>query len=371
MAMGKKFSGLILKTAYASMGETSVVEILGKSMLDWVKKSLGDAPVDVADYDEKAELLSLVRPHVKFDCDYIVVLFSDTPLITAKTVRAAVDEAYNSGKTVLKMTRGYVFSCSYVMNAPRIYTNDTFYFDEEDFITAFNFKQVGLITDVLRNRILDYHMENGVYFEDLHGTFIGCDVVIERGVTIGHGNVIKGRTVIKSGARILGDNSIEDCIIDEGASIDSSHAVKSYIGKRVTVGPYANLRAGNVIEEDAKIGDFVELKNCHVGARTKMSHLTYGGDLDIAEDCNVGAGVVFANYDGKNKSRTTVGRRVFIGSQSTLIAPVTVGEGAFIAGGSTITESVPEGALAVARGRQVVKRDWDKNQYVKKFDEKK
>lgn len=366
--MGKSYSGLILRTAYDRMGDTSAMTVLGKSFLDWVALSLTDATdVSVADYNPDMELPVLVRPYVRRS-DYIVVLFSDTPLITAKTVAAAVDEAYNSNKTVLKMTRGYVFDCAYLMNAEKIYTENTFYFDEEDFITAFSYKQVGLITDILKNRILDYHMGQGVRFLDLAGTAIGCDVTLEPGVTIGYNNVIMGKTRVKKGATIGNGNVIEDCVIDEGALVENSHLRRAYIGKKTTVGPYANLRGDVVVGDECTIGDFVELKAAKVGRGTHLAHLTYAGNVVIGEECNIGAGVVFANYDGKDKHTTTVGNRVFVGSSSTIIAPVTLEDGSFIAAGSTINASVPGGALAIARARQTVKEHWTGNKYTRSGD---
>ncbi|MFR6640825.1 MAG: hypothetical protein ACLUSP_05475 [Christensenellales bacterium] len=158
-------------------------------------------------------------------------------------------------------------------------------------------------------------------FEDLSGTVIGCDVSIEAGAVIGYNNIVVGGTCIRRGAKLKANNYIEDCIIDEEAVLDSSHAVSSYVGKRATVGPYANLRAGNVIGDDCHIGDFVELKACNIGRGCKMGHLTYAGNVNMGEDCNVGAGVVFANYDGKEKHSSIVGNRAFIGSSSTIVAP--------------------------------------------------
>ena len=364
--MGKKFCGLILKTSYDKMGSTADVEILGKSMLSWVSLAFGNTEVSVAENDTEKEIVELVKPHVKDGYDYIVVLYSDTPLITKTTIASAVEEASNSGRTVIKMTRGYVFNCAYVLGVDKIYTNDTFYFDEEDFITAFNFKQVGLITDVLRNRILDFHMENGVYFQDLAGSMIGCDVTIEQGVTVGFNNVIGGKTIIKKGAVIGNGNVLRDCVIDEDATVENSHIVRSYVGKGTKVGPYANLRENNVVGANCKIGDFVELKACTIADGCKIGHLTYAGNVVMGKDCNVGAGVVFANYDGKDKNTTTVGEKAFIGSQSTIVAPVNIQDGAFIAAGSVINADVPKGALAIARSRQTVKPEWKGNKYFPK-----
>lgn len=252
------------------MGDTSGIGILDKTMLEWVRLALGSAPTSIADYDKSVELPVLVKPYIKPDCDYMVVLFSDTPLITKRTVAAAVEEAYNSGKTVLKMTRGYVFHCAYLQNIEKIYTENTFYFDEEDFITAFSYKQVGLITDILKNRILDYHMGQGVYFTDLAGTFIGCDVSIEPGVTVGCNNIVRGKTKIKKGVRLGNNNVLDDCVIDEGASLENTHAVRSFIGKNSEVGPFVRLKGNCVIGEGCKIGPFVELADCKIEANTEI-----------------------------------------------------------------------------------------------------
>lgn len=368
--MGRKYCGLILRTSYPSLGETSPIVVLGKSMLDWVRLALSGVETDVADNDASADILALVRPHVKPGCDYVVALYSDTPLVTKKTVEAAVEEAAQSGREVVRMTRGYVISAAHVARADKIYTEDTCYFDEEDFITAFSHKQIGLITDVMKNRILDYHASRGVRFEDLAGTVIGCDVTIESGVTIGYNNVVGGGTCIRKGARLKANNVVEDCIIDEGAVLDCSHAVRSYVGKRASVGPFANLREGSVVGENCVIGSSVELKSCKIGKGTKVGHFAYLGDVNIGEDCNVGAGVVFANYDGKDKRVSTVGNRAFIGSSSTLVAPVVVEDEAFVAAGSVVTGDVPSGALAVARSKQVIKSAWKGNKYVENFPEK-
>jgi UDP-N-acetylglucosamine diphosphorylase/glucosamine-1-phosphate N-acetyltransferase len=332
-------------------------------MLDWVLMSVSGYPHKAVTLDEGEDYLTRIKPFVDPAYEYTVVLYTDTPLITKKTVEDALNLAYTSNRTVLKMTRGFIFKTDYLLSAAKIYTDTPFYFEEEDFVTAFNFKQVGLIADILKNRILNYHMENGVHFEDLNTAFIGCDVKLGRGVTIGPGNIIRGKTVIKDNVRIHTGCVIEDCVIDEGASIDSSRLFHSYIGKGTTVGPFANLRADNVIGDRVKLGDFVELKNCRIGNGCKLSHLTYAGDVVMGENCNVGAGVVFANYDGKSKHATVVGNNVFVGSSSTLVAPVRLGDGAFVAAGSVINDDLPAGALGIGRARQVVKEGWKNNRY--------
>ncbi|MBR2970739.1 MAG: hypothetical protein IKC48_02965 [Clostridia bacterium] len=352
--------GIVLKVSYPSMGDTSSIEILGKTMLDWVCFSLGESFCGSVVYSDNVPIPVLVRPYVKADTDYTVVLYSDTPLMTRKTVLDAVTLLKQRNLNVLKMTRGFVFKTQFLLGIDKIYSENLFYFDEEDFMTAFNFKQVALVSDALKNRILAYHMNQGVQFDDPSSTFVGCDVVIGKGVRIGSGNVIKGRTIIKERAIIGNRNTIDGSVIEEGAFVESSYVLSSVVGKRTTVGPNAYIRPSSIIGEDCRIGDFVEIKNSTIGDKTKVAHLSYVGDATVGGGCNIGCGVVVANYDGKGKHRTEIGDRAFIGSNCNLIAPLKVGNDAFIAAGSTITDEVPDKALAIARPRQTVKPDWVK-----------
>ena len=359
----EEISGIILNVSYPKVGDTSTVEILGKTCGEWVKMSLGDNYTASVAYDGITPLPQLVRRHINPESTYTVLLFSDTPLITRKTVLDAVKQLEDTNRNVLKMTRGYVTKTSHLMRADGIYTEDTQYFDEEDFVTAFDFRQVSLITEILKNRILSHHMACGVHFADPSTVYIGSDVTIGSGVTIAPDNTLLGKTVIKNNVAIKTGNVIEDCIIDDGATIDSSRLYRSYIGKGTAVGPFAYIRPNCVIGERCRIGDFVEIKNSVIGDRCKVSHLSYVGDCEMGVGCNIGCGVVFVNYDGKDKYKTRVGSRVFIGSNSNIIAPLDIADGAFIAAGSTLTDSVPEGTLAIARARQVNKPSWKGNKF--------
>lgn len=357
--------GIILKTSYDKMGKTENIEILGKTMLEWVSLSLCDIPFVSIDNNEDVGLPELIRGYLDEDKEYTVVLYSDTPLITRKSVKEALETARLNNLNVMRMTRGFVLKTDYIRNVDKIYSDKTYYFDEDDFVTAYSFKQVSFVTDILKNRIVTYHMNRGVQLEDPVSTFIGCEVSIGSGVTIGANNNIMGRTVIKDNVTLRRGNTIEDCILDEGVVAENSKMVHSYIGKNTAVGPFANLRKDNVVGSDCKIGDFVELKNCRIGDGSKLGHLTYAGDIIMGKNCNVGAGVVFANYDGKDKHVSTIGDEAFIGSSSTIVAPVRLGNRSFVAAGSVITEDVPDGALAIARAKQVVKTDWKGNKYIK------
>ena len=166
-----------------------------------------------------------------------------------------------------------------------------------------------------------------------HDTVIGRDTVIEPNVVFGPG------VTIESGARIRAFSHLEGCHVSRGA----------------VVGPYARLRPGTELAEDTRIGNFVEIKNAVIDAGAKVNHLSYIGDAHLGEASNIGAGTITCNYDGVMKHRTRIGRRVFVGSNTMLVAPVALGDEAMTASGSVITRDVPEGALAIARGTQTVK----------------
>lgn len=202
------------------------------------------------------------------------------------------------------------------------------------------------------------HLEAGVNFVDIRTAYIDEAVVIGAGTLIGPCVTLEGKTVIGENCRILQNSRIVDSVIGDGAEIQSSVVTDSQVGQRTKVGPFAYLRPGSRIGSDCKVGDFVEVKNSSFGDGSKASHLTYIGDSDVGRNVNIGCGVVFVNYDGTNKHRTTVGDGAFIGCNTNLVSPVKVEDGAYIAAGSTVTEDVPEDALCIARARQKNIRGW-------------
>ena len=148
------------------------------------------------------------------------------------------------------------------------------------------------------------------------------------------------------------------CEVGEGARVEQSTGEDSQVAGGARIGPYARLRPGSRIGAGAKIGNFVEIKNSRIGEKTSVAHLSYLGDSDVGEEVNVGCGVVTANYDGKQKFRTRIGDRAFIGCNTNFIAPVSAGAGSVIAAGTTVTEDIPEDALAVGRARQETRPGW-------------
>ena len=205
--------------------------------------------------------------------------------------------------------------------------------------------------------------------------------LLEMGVTISdpsrldvRGNISVGKdcsidvNVILEGEIILGDNVsigpnsiLKDVEIGNNTAIEAfSHLVSSKVGSNCSIGPYARLREGSYVDDEAKIGNFVETKKTKIGKSSKANHFAYLGDAEIGDESNVGAGTITCNYDGKNKHKTKIGSKSFVGTNSSLVAPVTIGSNAYVAAGSVITKDVPDNALGVGRSKQTNKENWSK-----------
>jgi bifunctional UDP-N-acetylglucosamine pyrophosphorylase/glucosamine-1-phosphate N-acetyltransferase len=218
--------------------------------------------------------------------------------------------------------------------------------------------QLATARRVLNDRLAVSFMRNGVTIIDPATTWFDVGVTIGRDSEIGPGTQLEGSTAIGEGVRIGPGCVLTDTTVGDGAYLRQTVADRAEIGRDVTAGPYAYLRPGTRLEDGAHIGCHVELKNAVVGPGAKVPHLTYVGDADIGAGANIGAGTIFANYDGVRKHHTTVGEHAFVGSDSVLIAPVTIGKGAYTAAGSAIDSDVPPGDLAIARGHQHNSEGW-------------
>ncbi|MDF1509521.1 bifunctional UDP-N-acetylglucosamine diphosphorylase/glucosamine-1-phosphate N-acetyltransferase GlmU [Robertmurraya sp. DFI.2.37] len=211
---------------------------------------------------------------------------------------------------------------------------------------------------IMKKRINEAHMRNGVSIIDPNNTYIGVDVEIGADTIIQPGTVLSGKTSIASDCVIGPNSEISDCQVGEGTVIRQSVAHDSLIGSHVNIGPFAHIRPQSTIHDEVKIGNFVEIKKTVFGKGSKASHLSYIGDAEVGQDVNIGCGSITVNYDGRNKFLTKIEDGAFIGCNSNLVAPVTVGAGAYVAAGSTVTQDVPAKALAIARARQVNKEDY-------------
>jgi bifunctional UDP-N-acetylglucosamine pyrophosphorylase/glucosamine-1-phosphate N-acetyltransferase len=208
------------------------------------------------------------------------------------------------------------------------------------------------VRELAQRAIHERHMRAGVTIVDPASTEIDVDVQIEQDARIELGTRLLGATRVGAGAVVGPHTTAIDSEIGSGARIKMAWLEQASVGERVSVGPFAYLRPGTVLREGAKIGTFVETKNSDIGPGAKIPHLSYIGDADVGEGSNLGAGTITANYDGRAKHRTKIGKRVRGGVDTSFVAPVTVGDDAYTAAGSVIVEDVPEGALGVARARQ-------------------
>lgn len=403
-------------------GAGEIVSVIGHKA-ELVRDELGNACEFVLQAEQKGtgHAVMQAEEYIRRAEDCVVVLNGDIPLITAETIKAAVEYHKTNGNNATVLTAvlpdatGYgrivrdsagsvlkiveqkdtneeeklikeVNSGMYVFDADSLeyalgkiqpnnaqseyYLTDTleillaagkkvgaYVIADSDEIRGINDRvQLNEAETIMRRRINEYHMRNGVTMR------IPESVYIEDGVEIGADTEIGPNVTLKSGTRIgkncvIGSGSLLDkAVIHDHVDVLSSVILESEVGSDTHVGPFAYIRPNCRVGSDVKVGDFVELKNSTIDDSTKISHLTYIGDTDVGKGVNFGCGTVTVNYDGKHKYRSTIGDHAFIGCNTNLVSPVNVGEGAYIAAGSTITEDIPTDTLSIARARQVNKQ---------------
>jgi bifunctional UDP-N-acetylglucosamine pyrophosphorylase/glucosamine-1-phosphate N-acetyltransferase len=227
--------------------------------------------------------------------------------------------------------------------------------------------ELAAVDKIFRERKVQELMLAGVTIEKPETVTIDSHVTIAEDSIVGPFAQILGRTEIGEDCRIGACSIVENSTLAAGVEIAPFTSVlDSHIESGAVVGPFARLRPGNRVGQNARIGNFVELKNTRLGAGAKANHLSYLGDSDIGERTNIGAGTITCNYDGVNKYKTQIGKEAFVGSNSTLVAPLEIGDGGYIGAGSVITHQVPPEALALGRSRQVNKEGWNAKRKKKK-----
>lgn len=220
-------------------------------------------------------------------------------------------------------------------------------------------QQLAAAEQVVRRQIRERWLEAGVTMRDPDSVWIDAGVTIGRDTVLYPNVSLEGKTVIGEGATIRSGVRITDCVIGNRVEIlDSCVLAESEVDDEAHLGPFVHLRPGVVIRRKAKVGNFVEMKKTELGEGSKANHLSYLGDAVIAEGVNIGAGTITCNYDGARKYRTVIGKNVFLGSDTQLIAPVTIGEGSVVAAGTTVTQNVPADSLAIARVPQINRVGW-------------
>ena len=228
-------------------------------------------------------------------------------------------------------------------------------------------KQLALVDREIRRRKCESLMADGVSILDPETARIDADVQIGSDSTIYPSVAIEGASILGEDVTVRSFCRISDSKVGDGSTIlDGCIMDQSEVRSDVRIGPYAHLRMGTLLENSVKVGNFVEIKKSKLDEGTKSMHLTYLGDADIGKNVNVGAGTITCNYDGVNKHKTTIEDGVFIGSNSSLVAPIRIEKNAYLGAGSTITKDVPPDSLAIGRGRQVVKKDRMKQKGKKK-----
>ncbi|MBQ6931601.1 MAG: UDP-N-acetylglucosamine diphosphorylase [Clostridia bacterium] len=207
-----------------------------------------------------------------------------------------------------------------------------------------------------RRQIIARHTSNGVDIPCADGVIIADGCEIGAGTVILPNTIILGKTKIGRDCTVGPCSILEGCTVGNNSTVNASQCENSVIGSGVSIGPFSHLRPHTVLADNVRAGNFVEVKNSNIGEKTSISHLSYIGDSDVGQGVNIGCGCATANYDGTKKFRTSIGNRVFVGCHTCMVAPVTLGSGSYTAAGSVITDSVPEGTMAIARSRQIIKR---------------
>ncbi|MDR3263124.1 MAG: hypothetical protein LBT30_02340 [Clostridiales bacterium] len=345
--------------AVNTVNEFSAVKLLGRTAREYLKENLAE--------DENFSVIYIADekiPDVYPAADYYLRMHADMPLISKGEIFQIAEAMEKRRLGGVRLSSALMFkNRSSLSGTPPVININV---RRDSFLRADSSASVIKIHDLMRKKITDRLIADGVIIYDASSVSIDSTVTFKKGCMIHPFNVIKGATSI-------GCNNIIDsgCIIENAFIGDSNRIVQSnlsdcVIGSGCSVGPFATLRKGASIGDNCRIGDYVEVKNSIIHNGAKAAHLAYIGDAEVGSRTNIGCGTVFANYNGKIKQKTTVGSDVFIGANTNLIAPLDVGSDSFIAAGSTITDDIPPNAFAIAREKQVVKKS-----YADKYGKKK
>ena len=242
--------------------------------------------------------------------------------------------------------------------------------DKTEDIKALSKLDLAKAAKIEKRRINKKLMLSGVSFIDPDNAYIDDSVQIGKNTVIYPGVIIRGETIIGQDCVIGENTTIENSYIADRVEIISSRIIESQVGEGTKIGPFAYLRPKSHLGKNVKIGDFVEVKNASIDDNSKASHLSYIGDATVGKDVNIGCGVVFVNYDGKNKFMSVVEDGAFIGSNSNIVAPVKISERAYVAAGTTVCRDVPTGVLCLGRVKEKHIEGWvDRKNLLKKKKE--
>ena len=214
---------------------------------------------------------------------------------------------------------------------------------------------------IYRKMKADELLDMGVAISDPARLDVRGNISVGKDCSVDVNVILEGEVILGNNVSIGPNSILKDVEIGDNTVIEAfSHLVSSKVGSNCSIGPYARLREGSYVDDEAKIGNFVETKKTKVGKSSKANHFAYLGDAEIGDESNIGAGTITCNYDGKNKHKTKIGDKSFVGTNSSLVAPITIGSNAYVAAGSVITKDVPDNALGVGRSKQKNKENWSK-----------
>ena len=420
---GQSLISHVIKTAKESSKNITVVVGHEKALLKQHLATI-DPQILTADQDEQLGTAHAVKTaaHLIKDGEKVLVLYGDVPLISSRTIAALIDSG--QGCTLLSMIltdpTGYgrvvtndqnqalkiieqkdasdderliqeVFTGILLIDGQLLKealedinnqnaANEYYLTDLVEILSAKgvkinciqanpsevmganNKKELHELESILRNMGSEKLLEQGITLLDATRVDVRGDVGAGKDCSVDVNVIFEGKVTLGNNVTIKSNVVLQDVSIGDNSVIESfSHLSSAIVGSNCNIGPYARLREGSEIGDNAKIGNFVETKKTKLGDGAKANHLAYLGDADIGKKTNVGAGTITCNYDGTNKHKTSIGEESFIGTNSSLVAPVNIGKGAYVGAGSVITKDVPDEALAVGRGKQVIKEDWAKN----------
>jgi bifunctional N-acetylglucosamine-1-phosphate-uridyltransferase/glucosamine-1-phosphate-acetyltransferase GlmU-like protein len=239
-------------------------KLFGKTMTEWVKNSVFDTQIRYAILMPNQDFLQVAKKMINPNAKYTLVLFTDAPLIKRKTILQVINYFKTQDLNVLKLTRGYMFKTEYLLQVDSLYSPQMQYFDEEDFMVCDTQKQLAMISDILKNRILDYFMKNGVEILDPSSTFVDADAQIGSGTVIYPFNQIYGQTIIEPNCTLFAGNTIDDSVICSGSKVQNSIIKNSFVGKDVTIQNYCVIKDNSKIADDFCVPDFCKISSAKI-----------------------------------------------------------------------------------------------------------
>ena len=420
---GQSLISHVIKTAKESSKNITVVVGHEKALLKQHLATI-DPQILTADQDEQLGTAHAVKTaaHLIKDGEKVLVLYGDVPLISSRTIAALIDsgqectllsmiltdptgygrvvtndhnqalkiieqkDASDDERLIQEVFTGillidgqllksaledisnqnaaneyYLTDLVEILSAKGVKIN-CIQANPSEVMGANNKKELHELESILRNMSSEKLLEQGITLLDATRVDVRGKVEAGKDCSVDVNVIFEGKVNLGNNVTIKSNVVLQDVSIGDNSVIESfSHLSSAIVGSNCNIGPYARLREGSEIGDNAKIGNFVETKKTKLGDGAKANHLAYLGDADIGKKTNVGAGTITCNYDGTSKHKTSIGEESFIGTNASLVAPVNIGKGAYVGAGSVITKDVPDEALAVGRGKQVIKEDWAKN----------